>query len=126
MNAEVNEMGRTEMKTHFAYAGVVYWIATVAAAATMTTHVAQWSRNGNETAEAVRSTSEGTAKETTGRADVNLSAAYRDGVYMAKLSMARGEQKEPAVGRWATEAQRDAFVSGFDHGGRTTAENIEK
>ncbi len=107
------------MKTKSAFAGVVYWIATVGAVATLTTHVAQWNRMEKDSAKTVQ-----TASSVSKAGDVKLSAPYRDGVYMAKLAVARGEQKEPSVGRWSTEEQRNAFAAGFDRGTRMTAEVI--
>jgi hypothetical protein len=99
------------MKNNNAFAAVVYWAATVAATGTLVTHIAQWDRNGNETnaaAAAPRALVNLDAKS-----GVELSAPYRDGLYMAKLSQRRGEQRTPSVGRWATAEQREAFSAGY-------------
>lgn len=97
------------MKNNDAFAAFVYWIATVAATGTLVTHVAQWSRTGSET----KNTAVTLAHNSEAKSDVELSAPYRDGVYLAKLSQQRGELRAPSVGRWATAKQRVAFSAGY-------------
>ena len=100
------------MKNNNAFAAFVYWIATVAATGTLVTHVAQWSRNGSESKQAAVATRT-LAQNSEAKSGVELSAPYRDGVYLAKLSQQRGEQRAPSVGRWATAQQREAFSAGY-------------
>ncbi|MDP9338047.1 MAG: hypothetical protein M3P45_04180 [Acidobacteriota bacterium] len=100
------------MKNNNAFAGVVYWLATVAATGTLVTHVAQWSRNGNET-KPEATAAQNLVQTSEAKTDVKLSAPYRDGVYLAKLSQQRGEQRTPSIGRWATTEQRGAFSAGY-------------
>lgn len=42
------------------------------------------------------------------------SAAYRDGVYLAKLAVRRGGAPHVAVGRWSTAEDRSAFIAGYE------------
>ncbi|MEQ1472440.1 MAG: hypothetical protein ABLQ96_01400 [Candidatus Acidiferrum sp.] len=100
------------MKANNAFAAFVYWIATVAATGTLVTHVAQWSRNGSESKQAAVAMRT-LAQNSEAKSDVELSAPYRDGIYLAKLSQQRGEQRAPSVGRWATAKQREAFSAGY-------------
>jgi hypothetical protein len=97
------------MKNNNAFAAVVYWAATVAATGTLVTHIAQWSRNGNKSDAAATHALGNPGQKST----VELSAPFRDGVFMAKLSQQRGEQRTPSVGRWATTEQREAFSAGY-------------
>ncbi len=46
----------------------------------------------------------------------NTEAAYRDGLYHARLQAQRGEEPHVAVGRWQRVADRDLFVAGFRDG----------
>ncbi len=108
------------MKNNNAFAAVVYWAATVAATGTLVTHIAQWTRNGNEMNSAAAET-HALVHPDAGTA-VELSAPYRDGVYMAKLSQQRGEQRAPSVGRWATAQQREAFSAGYGQPGEQVAQ----
>jgi hypothetical protein len=99
------------MKPNFTYAEVVYFVATLAATVTLTTHVGQWKRYGNEASKpAAQHTS---AQASTIGADQRLNAAYRDGLYVGKLAQQRGEERQPSVGRWSTSVDRDAFSAGY-------------
>jgi hypothetical protein len=104
------------MKPDTTYAVVVYWIASVAAAITLTTHVAQWSRHSNENLNPAVAPLHATAQVPVGSDDMRLNGPFRDGLYMARLAQQRGEQRQPAVARWATEVQRVAFSAGYDQG----------
>ena len=48
--------------------------------------------------------------------DPNTMAAYRDGLYHARLQAKRGEEPHLAVGRWQKAADRELFVAGFRQG----------
>jgi hypothetical protein len=111
------------MKNNNAFAAVVYWVATVAATGTLVTHIAQWSRNGNETKAA--SATHSLARFSEPKKDLKSSAPYRDGVYLAKLSQQRSEQRNPSVGRWATIEQREAFSAGYNQATQTVAQAAE-
>lgn len=50
------------------------------------------------------------------RKDPNTMAAYRDGLYHARLQAKRGEEPHLAVGRWQQVADRELFVAGFRRG----------
>jgi hypothetical protein len=108
------------LKNNSAFAAVVYWIATVAATGTLVTHIAQWSRNGDESKAARVASASAQASEL--KTDVKSSAPYRDGVYLAKLSQQRGEQRHPSVGRWATVEQREAFSAGYSQASEQVAQ----
>jgi hypothetical protein len=105
-----------KMKPNATYAVVVYWIATVAATITLTTHVAQWRRQSNENLNPAVASLHVTAQAPVGSADMRLNGPFRDGLYMARLAQQRGEQRQPALARWATEVQRVAFSAGYDQG----------
>ena len=47
---------------------------------------------------------------------VATTAAYRDGYYLGKLAGRRGEQPHIAAARWANQADRVSFSSGYDEG----------
>ena len=112
------------MKNNNAFAAVVYWIATVAATGTLVTHVAQWSRSGNNSGKGVNSAAALTLPSNV-KAEMKLSAPYRDGVYLAKLSQQRGDQHAPSVGRWATVEQREAFSAGYGQAVEQVAQTHE-
>ena len=44
------------------------------------------------------------------------SAPYRDGLYLGKLTAARGGEPQISTGRWTTEADRASFKEGFQQG----------
>ena len=99
-------------------AETVLMVATIAATATLTTHVMQWHRYASGIKKATMSQSTGSRVSA---ASVNqaMSAAYRDGLYVGKLAQERGEQRQPSVGRWAQQADREAFSVGY---GESTAQ----
>ncbi|MDP9339441.1 MAG: hypothetical protein M3P45_11280, partial [Acidobacteriota bacterium] len=105
--------------------GVVYWLATVAATGTLVTHVAQWSRNGNDATKTAK-TANTFAQVSEVKDDVRLSAPYRDGVYLAKLAQQRGGLHTPSIGRWANAEQRQAFSAGYGPAGAQVAEIRER
>ena len=43
-------------------------------------------------------------------------AAYRDGLYLGKLSRKANTSMRPPVGRWSTEKDRASFVAGYRQG----------
>lgn len=51
-------------------------------------------------------------------ADAQLAAdgAFRDGLYLGKLSAERGRPMHPMTGRWSTEKDRASFVAGYRRG----------
>ena len=50
--------------------------------------------------------------------DARLAAdgAFRDGLYLGKLDRTAKNPMHPAVGRWATEKDRESFVAGSRQG----------
>jgi hypothetical protein len=42
--------------------------------------------------------------------------AFRDGLYLGKLDRTAKNPMHPAVGRWATEKDRELFVAGYRQG----------
>jgi hypothetical protein len=51
----------------------------------------------------------------------NSSAAFRDGLYQARLQAEQGKKPHVASGRWAARADRIAFVAGYQEGCRIFA-----
>ncbi len=50
------------------------------------------------------------------RGDVNVTAAFRDGLYLGKLTAARGGRFHVASGRWAGAGDRALFAAGYEQG----------
>jgi len=111
------------MKPNFTYAEVVYFVATLAATVTLSTHVGQWKRYGNEAAKSA--TQHTITQASTIGADQRLNAAYRDGLYVGKLTQQRGEARQPSVGRWSTSADRDAFSAGYSQANTRVASAMD-
>lgn len=42
-------------------------------------------------------------------------AAYRDGMYLAKMNIRRGRKPHLVTGRWSTSVDRASFVAGYQH-----------
>ncbi|HWW15454.1 MAG TPA: hypothetical protein VN310_12395 [Candidatus Dormibacteraeota bacterium] len=42
--------------------------------------------------------------------------AFRDGLYLGKLSAERGQPLRPAIGRWSTGQDRSTFAAGYRRG----------
>jgi hypothetical protein len=50
-----------------------------------------------------------------GLSDLNQAdAAFRDGVYQAKMDVAGGRKAHLASGRWATDQDRASFITGYE------------
>ena len=47
---------------------------------------------------------------------LDTKAAFRDGLYLGRLTAQRGGQMHIASGRWANPSDRGLFVSGFERG----------
>jgi hypothetical protein len=45
-------------------------------------------------------------------------AAFRDGLYQAKLDIQEGRKPHPAIGRWSNESARAQFIAGYQRGYR--------
>jgi hypothetical protein len=43
-------------------------------------------------------------------------AAFRDGLFQGKLAVQHGAAKNPATGRWNSEADRASFAAGYQQG----------
>lgn len=43
-------------------------------------------------------------------------AAFRDGMYQAKLAAQKGERPHPSVARWSRDSDRRAYVAGYQEG----------
>jgi hypothetical protein len=44
--------------------------------------------------------------------------AFRDGLYLGKLSAERGQPLRPQIGRWSTRQDRSMFTAGYHRGYR--------
>jgi hypothetical protein len=53
---------------------------------------------------------------TTAAALLATDAAFRDGMYLGKLTAERGQPPRPAIGRWSTERDRAMFTAGYRRG----------
>jgi hypothetical protein len=51
-----------------------------------------------------------------------IDAAFRDGVYQAKLDVQGGRAPHLSTGRWSTNADRAVFIAGYEHGYREFSE----
>jgi len=53
-----------------------------------------------------------------GVADIQLAndAAFRDGLFVGKLTAKRGQAMRPPIGRWSTWKDRASFEAGYKHG----------
>jgi hypothetical protein len=49
-------------------------------------------------------------------------AAFRDGLYQARLDVEEGRKPHPAIGRWNTAEARASFFAGYRRGYRPTSE----
>ena len=47
-------------------------------------------------------------------AEQTMNAAYRDGLFHGGLAAKRGSPHHVAIGRWATEQDRESYRSGYD------------
>jgi hypothetical protein len=47
-------------------------------------------------------------------AEQTMNAAYRDGLFHGGLAAKRGNPHHVAIGRWATEHDRESYRSGYD------------
>ena len=61
------------------------------------------------------------APATLGTADQTSDAAFRDGLYQAKLAAARGDAPHVAIGRWGSDHDRTSFANGYLQGYRQAA-----
>jgi hypothetical protein len=48
--------------------------------------------------------------------DSASNAAYRDGLYQAKLAVQRGDAAHVSTGRWGSDADRTSFAAGYQQG----------
>lgn len=49
-------------------------------------------------------------------------AAFRDGMYQAKLDVQEGRKPHPAIGRWSGDEARALFIAGYQRGYREASE----
>ena len=109
------------MKSTFANARGAYWVAIAAASLTFTTHAVQGARSMKQPQRtSVKPLA--AAPSQASSIDPLLTAAYRDGLYVGKLAVQRGEQRLAPVGRWATQTDRDAFLAGYEQANSEIAE----
>lgn len=94
-------------------AETVLLVATIAATATLTTHIMQWHRYAGGAKQTTVPRNAG-SRVTAASANPTMSAPYRDGLYLGKLAQERGEQRQPSVGRWANQTDREAFSAGYE------------
>jgi hypothetical protein len=109
------------MKNTFANARNAYGVVIVAASLIFTTHAVQGAKSMKETPK-TSVKPEATSASRSRSIDPLLTAAYRDGLYVGKLSAQRGEQRLAPVGRWATQIDRDAFRTGYEQANAEIAE----
>jgi hypothetical protein len=106
------------MKNTFANA---YWVALAAASLAFTTHVVLGARSVKQPQRtSVKPLA--AAPWQASSIDPLLMAAYRDGLYVGKLAVQRGQQRLAPVGRWATQTDRDAFLAGYEQANSEIAE----
>jgi len=48
--------------------------------------------------------------------ELTLDGAFRDGLYLGRLSAERGRAQQPPSGRWSTEKDRASFAAGYRRG----------
>jgi hypothetical protein len=49
-------------------------------------------------------------------------AAFRDGLYQARLDLEEGRKSHPAIGRWSSTESRASFLAGYQRGYRPWSE----
>jgi hypothetical protein len=99
------------------------WIVIAAALPTFTVHAVQTAKSIMATPKTtIRPLAAAAASAPTTAVDRQLTAAYRDGLYVGKLVAQRGEQRQAPVGRWATQIDRDAFQAGYEQANPEMAE----
>jgi hypothetical protein len=68
----------------------------------------------------------GESKQETSPVPVDLSrttdAAFRDGLYQARLDLADGRKPHPAIGRWNSVEARVSFLAGYRSGYQSSSE----
>jgi hypothetical protein len=42
--------------------------------------------------------------------------AFRDGLYLGKLTAQRGQPSRPGIGRWSSDQDRSMFMAGYQRG----------
>ena len=58
----------------------------------------------------------GTQDQATPAQTANASAAFRDGMFQARLAAQGGEKPHLSAGRWSSDADRRDFVAGYQQG----------
>jgi hypothetical protein len=96
----------------FTNARGAYSVVIVAASLTFATHAVQGARSMKESAKTSVNPRAAATSESRG-IDATLSAAYRDGLYVGKLTAQRGEQRLAPTARWSAQIDRDAFLAGY-------------
>jgi hypothetical protein len=51
--------------------------------------------------------------------------AFRDGLYLGKLTADRGQPFRPAIGRWSSQQDRAMFTAGYRRGYREVVANAQ-
>lgn len=51
-----------------------------------------------------------------GQAQFSTDGAFRDGLYVGRLTAESGRAPRPPIGRWSTDRDRAAFVTGYQSG----------
>ena len=51
--------------------------------------------------------------------------AFRDGLYLGKLTADRGQPFRPGIGRWSSEQDRAMFTAGYRRGYREVVANAQ-
>ena len=101
-----------------------YWIVIAAASLAFTTHAVEGARLMKESPKtSIKPQVVASPSTLQSRAlDPQMTAAYRDGLYVGKLVAQRGEQRQAPVGRWATQMDRDTFQAGYEQANLEIAE----
>jgi hypothetical protein len=47
---------------------------------------------------------------------LDADGAFRDGIYMGRLTAERGRPAHPMTGRWASDKDRASFAAGYNRG----------
>jgi hypothetical protein len=56
------------------------------------------------------------SRQQTANAQLATDGAFRDGLYIGRLTAAQGRPSHPLIGRWSNEKDRASFVAGYRRG----------
>ncbi len=109
------------MRAPISYRAIILWVVGIAVSNTVTAHITR--TNMLKTAQDNQTVPKKTSSTNPADTTLAVSAPYRDGLFMARISQQRGEISQPPIGRWSTSADRSAFVAGYASAYKTTSTN---